>query len=410
MKTMTLGLLLALLAAPLMAGEKEEANTKAFLDGATAIKDSALGKDELHLVMLGISVGKMTIEVTKGEVGGKPAYLVTANAVFEVGAKNELNMKSAFAPNLALISQEETESEDGKVVKTKKFTTADGACTIEITNTKAKTDDEKNRKHEVKLLPNLLLGSAGMLVGRLLPAEAKAYAFKTWDSDSAEVYDATVEVSVDKDVVTVKQTGLEADRDAEGNLTTEEKTTTGWLKAGKIIKLDLGKGPVLTSEAPAARTPITDEMMSKLDKEVLAPALFFRAFMSRDEEKIKQAVNLDRIFDNYIESIPELAALTPEQKAAAKAMQLPTLARDMLGKEEEKSEAEKREEAFRFKLLLHVENFVVEKGEGEQMKVTFTDEAKAMFGATVFTVEKFDGKWQIVWIDNKKADGAEEGK
>ncbi|MCL4732041.1 MAG: hypothetical protein KJ044_16605, partial [Planctomycetes bacterium] len=78
MKTLTLGLLVALLAAPLAAGEKETANTKAFLDAQTAPKEAALGKETLHLLILGISVGKMDLEFAKGEHDGKPAYLVTA--------------------------------------------------------------------------------------------------------------------------------------------------------------------------------------------------------------------------------------------------------------------------------------------------------------------------------------------
>lgn len=410
MKTMTLGLLVALLAAPLMAGEKEDANTKAFLDGATAIKDGALGKDELHLVMLGISIGKMTLEVTKGEVDGKPVYLVTANALFEMGMKNEMSMKAMLTPALQLISQEETESEDGKVVKTETFTLKDGVVTVEKTNSKAKTDADKSAKYEVKAAPTLMLGAAGMLLGRVLPAEAKNYAFKTWDSDSNEVYDALVEVTLDKDVVTVKQTNKEAEKDDEGNITTSEKATTGWLKAGRIIKLEMGDKFVLTADAPAKRTPVTDEMLAKQDKEFHPAALFFKAVSERSEEKIALAVNIDRFLDFAFEKDPEAAKMSAEEKAAAKAMYGPMMAKQLLGEEKEKSEADKKNEAAFSKLLMHVENFVVEKGEGDQMKVSFTKEVQdAMKVSLTFIVEKIGDKWQAVWIDSKSLD-EEEGK
>jgi len=409
MKTMTMALLMALLAAPVMAGEKEDANTKAFLDGATAVKDSALGKDTLHLVMLGISVGKMDIEVTKGEADGKPAYQVNVSAAFELGMKNEMSMKALLSPALQLISQEETESEDGKVVKTKKFSLKDGVVTVELTDTKAKSDEDKAGKFEVKAAPNLMLGAAGMLLGRVLPAEAKNYSFKTWDSDSNAVYDALVEVSVDKDVVTVKQTGTEAEKDAEGNITTKEEITTGWMKAGKITKLEMGDKFVLTAEAPAKRTPITEEMLAKQDKDILPVALFFRAANDRNEDKMKEAVNIDRFLDIAFEKDPEASKMSAEEKAAAKAMYGPMMAKQLLGDEKEKSESDKKNEAAFLKLLMHTENFVTEKGEGDQMKVTFTDEVKKMMGNNLsFIVEKIGEKWQVVWVDNKAADEAEE--
>lgn len=412
MKTMTLGLLLALLAAPLMAGEKEEANTKAFLDGATTVKDSALGKDELHLVMLGISVGKMTIEVTKAEAEGKPAYRVNAKALFDFGSKNEMSMTALLSPALQLISQEETESEDGTVVKSKKFNLKDGVVTVEKTNTKAKTEEGKSSRFEVKAAPELMLGAAGMLLGRVLPAEAKAYAFKTWDHDSNEIYDALVEVSLEKDVVVVKQTGKEAETDSEGNVTTEEKTTTGWLKAGKFIKLELGEKFILTADVPAKRTPITDEMLAKLDKDILPVALFFRATNSRSEDDLGKAVNVDRFLDIAFEKDPDAAKMSPEEKAAAKAMYGPVILKNMLGEEKEKSETDKKNEASFLKLLMHTENFVASKGEGEQMKVTFTDDVKKMMGVDLtFIVEKVGEKWQIVWIDQgaKEAEDGDQG-
>ena len=58
-----------------------------------------------------------------------------------------------------------------------------------------------------------------------------------------------------------------------------------------------------------------------------------------------------------------------------------------------------------------VVTLVPAKGEGEQMKVTFTDEVKKLMGVDLtFIVEKIGDKWQIIWIDNAAAGGAEEGK
>lgn len=406
MKTMTLGLLMALMAAPMFAGEKEEANTRKFLDGATSVRESALGKEDLHLVILGASVGKMQLEFTKGEVDGKPAYLLSAKAAFEFGVKRDVSVVAAFAPNLALISQEESESEDGKVVKTQKWTVKDGAYSVELTDSKAKTDELKKRTLTVKPQHNLLAGAAGMLLGRVLPVEAASYAFKTWDSDSGEIYDATVTVSLEKDgTVVVKQAGMEAELDDEGNVATNPKVTTAWIKGGKFVKVDMGERFVLTAEAPAKRTEITEEMLTKREKEFAPVALFFKAANLRSTEKMSDAVNVDRFLDIAFDQDEEAKNMTPEQRAEAKALYGPMILQQLMGPESDKSEAEKKGDAAFVKLLLHVENFIVTKGEDGKVKVTLTEEVKNLTKLNLtFVVELIEKKWQIVWIDNGGSD------
>lgn len=401
MKTLTLGLLVALLAAPLAAGEKETANTKAFLDAQTAPKEAALGKETLHLLILGISVGKMDLEFAKGEHDGKPAYLVTAKAAFEMGVKNELALKAALAPNLTLLWQEETETTDGKVQKSTTYKWHEGAIVVEISKPQAADEADRNKKHTIKPKSGLLLGVAPILLGRVLPAETRSYDFSTWDDDSAEAYPATVEVAVDKDgLVTITQTGTDASLDAEGNLETNPKVITATLKGGKFVKVDMGERFELVAGNPPKRTPITDEMLAKQDKELLAVALFFKAATDQNQEQMAKAVNVDRFLDIAFDKDPEARQMTPEQRAEAKAMYGPLVLKQFMGGGGEKSETDKKNEAAFFKLLMHTENFVVSKGEGEQMKVTLADEArKIMKLELTFVVEKFDNKWQIVWVD-----------
>ena len=55
--------MLSLLAAPLFAGEAEDANSKAFLEGLKGINEKALGEEKLHFVMFRAALGEGVLNV-----------------------------------------------------------------------------------------------------------------------------------------------------------------------------------------------------------------------------------------------------------------------------------------------------------------------------------------------------------
>lgn len=418
MKTMMLSLMFALLAAPLLAGEKEEANTNALLESLTEVKDSALGKEELRFLMLGIEVGKFTVEITKGEHEGKPCYVVTAGGAFALGeAKREVRTTGKIGPNLAIISEESSHLDDGEVVETMSWKLEGGVYKVHVTDKDAKVEADKDRKYEVKPEPTLLAGFSDLILARVLPNEAKAYAFKEWDHDSDKVYTVNVEVTPGAEgAVTVVQKSTEASKDDTGKVKEKPKTTTTSLKGGKFVRVELHNNFVLTTVAPAKRTAISAESMAKQDKEMHAVCAMFAASMDRNEEKMKLAVNLDRFADIALEKDPQAQGMSKDDLDAAKPFVKDNILKSFLGEEKKRTEKEKKANAGVVTLLLHEENFVVSKLEGAQMKVVLSDDAQKLFGKLEFTVEKNkDGKWQIVWVEAKndekeKPEGEDNGE
>ncbi len=405
MKKTMLCLLLALLAAPMMAGEKEVEATRAALAKLTAVNEGVLGKEELRFIMLGTEVGKFNIEVTKGEVDGKACYVVVASAAFALGDnKHAFTTKSMIAPNGWLLSEESTESEDGETTKTTTWKLEGGIYTVHKVEPKAKDEADRERSSEVKPDFNLLAGSANMLIGKLLPATSGTYEFRSFDSDSQATYAKTITLTAGKDgLLDIKEVGTEASKDAEGNIKESPKTVSSTLKNGKFVRVDMGDRFVLSADAPAKLTPVTDEAMAKQDKEFHPVAMFFRATQTRSEDTISKAVNLDRFMDNALEKDPRAQGLTQEQKDLVKAQQLPGLPKAFLGEEKKQTDKEKSAGAATMKMILNVEHFVVTKGEGDQMIVRFTDEVSNFMGNKLeFIVEKNkEGQWQVVWVENK---------
>lgn len=412
MKKTMLCLLLALLAAPMMAGEKEVETTRAALAKLTAINDSVLGKEELRFIILGTEVGKFNIEITKGEFEGKPCYVVVASAAFALGDnKHGFTTKSMIAPNGWLLSEESTETEDGETTKSTTWTLTGGIYNVHKVEKKAKEEAERDRSSVVKPDFNLLAGSANMVIGKLLPAASETYEFRSWDSDSQATYPKTITLSALKDgIVEIKEVGTEASKDAEGGIKESVKTVSSTLKNGKFVRVDMGDRFVLSADAPAKLTPVTDEAMAKQDKEFHPVAMFFRATQTRSEDTVSKAVNLDRFMDTALEKDPRAQGLTQEQKDLVKAQQLPGLPKALLGEEKKQTDKEKSAAAATMKMILNVEHFVVSKGEGEQMIVRFTEEVcKFMGNKLEFIVEKNkEGQWQVVWVENKSDE--EEGK
>lgn len=404
-------LLLALLAAPMFAGEKEQANAKALLAGLTEVKESALGKDELLVTMMGIEVGKFTVEITKGEHGGKVCYVFQGTGWLTVGGiKRDLKTTAHIAPDMALLAEEGTQSDDGELVESMKYTFAEGAYKVQVIDKEAKVEADRDQTFDLKAEAGTLLGATKILLLRLLPAEAKAYEFREWDHDANMFFPLTMTVEAEKDgVLRVSQKGTEAKKDDEGDVTTEIRTTVGVLKAGKFVKVELGNNVVLTTESPAKRTAITAEIGAKLEKETAPVALFFRASLKRDQEMLEKAVDLERFKDTILDRNEMTKGMTKEQRDEVKALHLANLGEQLMGPEKEQTAKEKKRDAGGIDLLLHEENFVISKAEGEQKTVVFTDEVQKVVGNLVFTVEKNkDGKWRIVFIERKEAEAATE--
>lgn len=405
MKKTMLCLLLALMAAPVFAGDKEVEATRAALGKLTAIKESVLGKEELRFIIMGTEVGKFTVEVTKGEVEGKACYMVVASAAFALGDNTHtFTTKSMIAPNGWLLSEESTETEDGETTKTTTWKLQDGTYTVHKVEPKAKAEADRDRTSEVKPEFNLLAGTANMLIGKLLPAESATYEFRTWDADAQATYAKTITLTSGKDgLLEIKEVGTEASKDAEGNIKEDTKTVSSTLKNGKFARVEMGDRFVLSADAPAKLTPVTDEAMAKQDKEYHPVAMFFRATQTRSEDTISKAVNLDRFMDNALEKDPRAQGLTQEQKDLVKAQQLPGLPKAFLGEEKKQTDKEKSAAAATMKMILNVEHFVISKGEGDQMIVRFTDEVSNFMGNKLeFIVEKNkEGQWQVVWVENK---------
>lgn len=419
MKHMTLCLLLALLTAPLFAGEKEDANTKALLDGLTSVKESALGKHEFRFAMMGVEIGKFTLEITKGENDGKPCYVATATGALTLGGvKRDIKNSARIAPNLVLISQEMSEADDGKEIVSGSWVAEKGVYKVHMVNKDAMVEAERDRNLEVKPEFNLLAGMTDMLVTFLLPAEARTYAFREWDDDDNKVYPATIEVSVDKDTVRIVQTSTDANKDNEGKVTTRAKIVTTVIKAGKVVSAEFSNGTALLTEAPAKRTPITDEAMAKQDKECHAVALFFKASVEHSEEKMNKAVDIDAFAETAMDKSPNFKGMSKEDRDATKPLVSGQILKNLMGADKKQTDREKKLNAAAIALFLAEENFVVAKGEGEQKIVTLTEQGQAVFSKLEFIVAKNkDGKWQIVWIENKspqppeeEPEGKDEGK
>ncbi len=403
--------MLSLLAAPLFAGEAEDANSKAFLEGLKGINEKALGEEKLHFVMFRSVLGEGVLNVSKGAFEGTECYVVKITFSFAFGAeKNEITNVAHIAPDLTLLHEEGTEKSNGEVDKSRTVTYKDGVYTVVMLEPKAKSEADRKVTVEVKKTWNLLMGAADLLSNRLLPTDAKTYAFVTFDGDSGETYPATVEAIKDLDSTRFVHTQTEAEK-KDGEITTKVVTNTVWLKDSKFVRVVFDNGVSLETTPPAKLTPLTEEAAAKLDSEMAAVALFFYAQQSRNEDTMKKAVNISRFTDMVFEKDERLKNATPEEKEMYKPMVEATIAQNLMGPEQEDAK-EKARNAAVVKLILQKENFIVSK-DGETVWVTFHDELRGPFGDLKFQVEKTEkGEWQVVWIESgdDKADEEEDGE
>lgn len=403
--------LVALLCAPLTAGEAEQANAQKFLEGQTALNDAAKGESTLKLRMLGVSVGKFTIKVEHGEYDGTKCYVVTAAGEFELGGvKSKLSANSRIAHNLHILHETSTEHENDELVKSIEYTDANGVLKVKLFNKKADHEADREVESEIKPEPRMLLGMAHMLAQVLIPAEAgRKYEFVDWHIEAARSFVLTLEAAGAEDVAGGKARkvvthGSDFERGEEGKWEESSKSESVWLSGPSFVRVKFKDGTLLDSGPDPKRTPISKEALAKQDKELHPAILFFDAIGAKDEELLKKAVNMDRFIDFVIENNEELKDLEPEDKAAVKEYLKPEMAKNFFNDEKEKTDVEKKREAAVMQLLKHEENFEVIKIE-EYTAVVFTGEAKDMFGNMAFYVEKNkEGAWQVIWVGERPAE------
>lgn len=412
MKSMMMLPLLALLCAPLLAGEAEQANAQKFLESQTALNDTVKADSMLKLRMLGVAVGKFTIKVGHGEHNGTKCYTVDASGEFELGGvKSKLAASSKVAHNLQLLWESSTEHEGDELVKSLEYTSTNGLLQVKGFNKKAGKEEEREFTGELKPEPRTLVGMAQMLAQALLPAEAgKKYEFMDWHAESGKHFALTLEAAGEEELAGAKARkvishGTDYTR-ADSGWESKESIETVWLSGMAITRVKFKDGTVIDSGPDPKRTPVSKDALAKQDKELHPAILFFDAIAAKDEALLNKAVNIDRFIDFVIENEESLKELGPEEKAAVKEYLKPEMAKNFFNSDgdEEKSETDKKREAAVMELLKHEENFEVIKIE-EYTAVVFTGEARDMFGNMAFYVEKNkEGQWQVIWVGERPAE------
>lgn len=359
-------LILVVLAGPLVAGEAEVAAAKAFIESLTEIREGVLGKEELRIRMIGIDCGSCTLEVTKGEHESKPCYVVTLSGVYTLGEmKSEMKATSKVSHSLALITHEETITENGKLTKKKTTRMTGSIYKHRVIDEEAKEEILRDLSYEIKPAPTLLLGSGGVLLYKLLPVKAAKYEFQEWEEAAGAVYPVHVGVvELAGGVVEFTSTSTDADRGKDGKIQTKDETELWRIKDGKILRGDIEKGLALATDPAPKRTPIKPEAMEKQDKEFHPVCLFFDGVTSQDAKKLDSAINVDRFVKLVFDGVKGFRELPEADQRKAEA----DLAQDMIKRmatpdpDKKKSDRDKLIGDAVLQLLMHEENFVVSEG------------------------------------------------
>ena len=397
-------LLLIALAAPLFAGDAEQANTKKFLDAQAAVDAAALGEQTLKVRILGAAVGTMTLKVEAGEFEGTKCYVLTMKGEIDMGVKTTINGTAHIAPNMAVLHAEQTETEGDKISEHTLYTVKDGVITAKFERPRDKDETRRSNTYEIKAASGLLLGGGEMLVTILLPREAgKKYEFTRWTDKADETYPITIsamgeEALNGKPAFHFHETGKKYEKDEIGDVIISDVENNLWFDGRKLVRMASADGFMLDTGADPKRTPITREAIEKRDNAVNTTAGFFLAANEKDKELLGALLNEERIVRKSLDENEQTKDLSDEEKDAAAKMYAPMVLDQVLNSGGEKTADDITREKAVTKLLLTTENFETEEKDGVTY-VRFNEEARKFIGNLSFALAKdAEGKWEIIEI------------
>jgi hypothetical protein len=412
MRTILTSLLLIALAAPLFAGEAEQANAKKFLDSQTAVDPSALGEQTLKVRILGAVVGSMTLKVEAGEFEGTKCYVLTTKGEIDMGVKTSIDGTAHIAPNMAVLHGEQTEKEGDKVSEHSVYTVKDGVITAKIERPTDKDESMRDKTYQIKPVPGLLLAGGEMLATILLPREAgKSYEFTRWSNEADETYPLMVEAAGNEELhgkaaFRFNEMGKKYKKDEAGDMIITDSESTLWFDGRKLVRMASADGFTLDTGADPKLTPITREAIVKRDNQVAVAAGFFLAANDKDKELLGALLNEERIVRKSLDTNEMTKELSDEEKDAAAKMYAPMVLDQILNSGEEKTADDIARDKAVSKLLLTAENFETEEKDGTTI-VRFNEEARKFIGNLSFVLAKdAEGKWEIVEIVNTPEESA----